>query len=224
MDLLNYSEILKGNWPVLCLSLIFTVLGSFCTNLLYQEAQKRDSLSFPKQIYERAKFRKPFLFLLLLICFYKAWNQLSGPELYYTMIEILFLLLFSVTDFEQHVILNEMLLSFAAIGLCYTIHLNLSISDHVLASLVGGLFFLLLAVIGKGALGGGDIKLIAALGLWLGSKPLASVIVYGAIAGGAAALLLLLAQKTTKHQYIAYGPYFALSGICIILKLLRVLF
>ena len=224
MDLLNFSEILNESWTVFCLSLVFTTLGSLWTDHLYSKAQKRDSLSFPEQLYERARFRKPLFFLSLLVCFYKAWNQFPSPELCYIIVAIFFLLLFTVTDFEQHVILNDMLIPFAALGFCYTLHLKLSVLEHVLASLGGGLLFLLLAVLCKGALGGGDIKLIAALGLWLGIKPLGSIIMYGAISCGIAALILLLAQKSKKHQYMAYGPYFALSGIGILLKLLLVLF
>ena len=146
------------------------------------------------------------------------------PALPYIIIAISFLMLMTVTDFEQHVILDEMVFSFALLGLCYVLHLQLSFTDHLLASLGGGFFFLLLAFISKGALGGGDIKLIAALGLWLGWKSLLSVIIYGAIAGGVAALVLLLTKKIQQKQYLAYGPYFALSAIGLMLQLLRGLF
>ena len=127
----------------------------------------------------------------------------------------------TITDFEQQVILNEMVFVFALFGLCHTLHLQLSLQDHLLAALGGGLLFLFLAFISKGAMGGGDIKLIAALGLWLGIKALITVIIYGAIAGGIAALLLLLSKKVKRKQYLAYGPYFAISAICILLNLLR---
>ena len=146
------------------------------------------------------------------------------PALLYILIAISFLLLMTITDFEQQVILNEMILFFALSGLCYTLHLQLSLQDHLLAALGGGLLFLFLAVISKSALGGGDIKLIAALGLWLGMKPLISVIIYGAITGGIAALFLLLSKQTTRKQFLAYGPYFALSAIGVLLNLLRVTF
>jgi Type IV leader peptidase family. len=86
------------------------------------------------------------------------------------------------------------------------------------------LLFLFLAFISKGAIGGGDIKLIAALGLWLGIKALLTVIIYGSVAGGIAALFLLLLKKTTRKQFLAYGPYFALSAIGVLLKILRVSF
>ena len=44
------------------------------------------------------------------------------------------------------------------------------------------------------------------------------------IAGGVAALVLLLTKKIKRKQFLAYGPYFALSAIGLILKLLHTLF
>ena len=142
------------------------------------------------------------------------------PELFYLLGAISLLLFMTVTDFEQQVILNEMVFIFALMGLCYTLHLHLSLQDHLLATLGGGLLFLFLAFISKGSIGGGDIKLIATLGLWLGIKQLILVIMYGTISGGIGAVVLLLLKQTERKQYIAYGPYFALSAVFVLLKLL----
>lgn len=224
MDLLNFSETLKPCWIVIVLAILSATGGSRWIDYLYPKARQRDSLSFPKQIESRAKLRKPVLTLTLAICFYTAWLQNTSPMLWYVLIAITFLLLITVTDIEQHAILNEMLLLFALIGFCYVFHLNCPLTDHVLAAVGGGLFFLFLAVISRGAIGGGDIKLIAVMGLWFGARQLLSIILYGAIAGGIAALILLLTHRIKRQQYLAYGPYFALCGIGILLSWLRVLF
>ena len=221
MELLNIFETLKTCWPLPILTLVITFAGNTWINYLYPKALQRGSLSFPERISQRAKWRKPLLFFSLLICFGKAWSLSSMPTLPYILVAISLLLFITITDFEQQVILNEMVFVFAVIGLCYTLHLHLSLQDRLLATSGGGLFFLLLAFISRGALGGGDIKLIAALGLWLGIKTLITVIIYGTMAGGIAALLLLLLKKTTRKQYLAYGPYFALSAIGALLRLLN---
>ncbi len=206
------------------LALVITFAGSFWIDYLYPKALQRDSLSFPKEIPQRAKWRKPFLFISLLLCFGKAWNLATVPALLYLLIAVSLLLFMTVTDFEQQVILDEMVFAFALSGLVYTLHLQLPLQDHLLAALGGGMLFLFLAFISKGAIGGGDIKLIAALGLWLGTKALASLIMYGVMAGGIAALLLLVTRKIKRKQFLAYGPYFALSAIGLMLKLLNLLF
>ena len=224
MDLSIFLKYLKIHWPVLLLALVIAFAGNTWINYLYRKALQRNSLSFPDQIDKRAKWRKPLLSIALLLCFGKAWSQTTMPVLLYILIAICFLLFMTITDFEQQVILNEMVFFFALFGLCYTLHLRLPLQEHLLAALGGGLFFLFLAFISGGALGGGDIKLIAALGLWLGWKSLLSVILYGAIAGGIAALVLLLMKKIKRKQFLAYGPYFALSAVGLMLKLLRTLF
>ena len=224
MDLLNFTEYFKSNSLVLLLTLAATMIGSAWINYLYPKAQKRGSLSFPEKIVTRSNLRKRFLFPALLICFYKAWNQLSCPELCYILTAIAILLYFTVTDFEQHVIFDATLAPLAICGVGYTIYLQLPLTEHLVAGFSGGLLFFVLTLLTKGAIGGGDIKLIATLGLWLGIKPLITVIIYGAIAGGLAALLLLLLKKTTRKQFLAYGPYFALTAIGVLLNLFQALF
>ena len=221
MNLSNFSEILKAFCPVLLLSIVFTWVGSYWIDKLYMQEQDSDLLSFPGQIMQRALFRKPILFLLITICMGKAWSIATGPKLIYLIIAIALLVFITVTDFEQYVIFDSMLLPFAVVGACYALHMQLSITEHLAAALGSGLLFFVLALVTKGALGGGDIKLIAALGLWLGIKTLITVIIYGTMAGGIAALLLLLLKKITRKQYLAYGPYFALSAIGALLRLLN---
>lgn len=223
MDFMNFCETLKTYWPVLLLSIAFTWAGSYWIDKLYMQEQESDLLSFPEQILQRARFRKPLLFLLLAICMGKAWSIATGAKLIYLVIAIALLVFVSVTDFEQYVIFDSMLLPFAIAGVCYTLHMQLPITEHLAAALGGGLLFFLLTLLTKGAIGGGDIKLIAALGLWLGLRPLLTVIAYGFIVGGVAALLLLITKQKQRHSYFAYGPYFALSGIGVLLSWIHVL-
>ena len=219
-DKLDYFSIAI---PTVLLSVLFTVMGSTLMDYLYARAP-RDLLSFPEQVTTRAKYRKPLLFLLLTVYVGRACITVTPPALFYLVIAIVCLSIITATDFEQYVIFDVMLVPFAATGILYTIHMGLPITWHIAASLGGGLVFLLLAIVTKGAIGGGDIKLIAAMGLWLGIRPLLSVIVYGFIAGGVAAFILLLTKQKSRHSYFAYGPYFALSGLGILLKWFRALF
>ena len=211
---------LKSLIPVLLISFCFTQFGSFWIKKLYRKVQQQDLLSFPHQIESRARFRKPLLFLMLFICIEKAWSQISFPLLAYVILAIAFLSFVTVTDFEQYVIFDVMLLPFSILGLIYTLHMKLPLGENIAAALGGGLLFLLLAVITKGAIGGGDIKLVATMGLWFGYHNLLTIIVYGLLAGGIAALLLLLTKQKQRNSFFAYGPYFALSGIGILLGII----
>ena len=218
MDLPNSSEIFRTYLPVLLLTCIATKFGSSWIDKLYMQEEDSDLLSFPKQIAQRARFRMPLLFVLLAVCIGKAWSVTKGIQLFYFAIAIVLLVFVTVTDFEQYVIFDSMLFPLAVAGVCYTLHMQMPITEHFAAALGGGLLFFLLALLTKGAIGGGDIKLVAVMGLWLGVRPLIVVIAYGFIIGGIAALFLLIAQQKHRHDYFAYGPYFALSGIGLLLK------
>lgn len=223
MDLPNFSEIFRTYLPVPLLTCIATWFGSCWIDRLYAQEQDSNLLSFPKQIAQRARFRKPLLFVLLAVCIGKAWSVTTGIQLFYFAIAIVLLVFVTITDFEQYVIFDSMLLPLAVTGACYTLHIHLPITEHIAAALGGGVLFFLLTVLTKGAIGGGDIKLIAALGLWLGVRPLITVIAYGFIAGGIAALFFLVTKQKQRNSYFAYGPYFALSGIAMLMGWIKLL-
>ena len=190
-------------FEAMILSLILTCAGSLWIDKLYLN---NSELTFPEEISSRARFRKPILFCALAILIYLSADL-------WTVAAIFLLMLMTITDFEQYMLFDAMTLSLAIIGAIYSWQMNLNFQDHVTAAVIGGGIFLLLATISKGALGGGDIKLIFALGFWLGTEKLLNVVLYGTIAGGLAAVLMILAKKKDRKSYFAYGPYFALSAI-----------
>ena len=183
---------------------VLTVAGSLWIDKLYRTSTE---LTFPEKISERSKFRKPLIFVALTIffCLSTDWRISAA---------IFLLTLMTATDFEQYMLFDAMTLPLAIIGVLYAWQTNFH--DGVLASIIGGGFFLLLALVTK-ALGGGDVKLIAALGLWLGCEKLLNVVLIGSIAGGISALLMILAKKKDRNSYFAYGPYFTLAAIYFLL-------
>lgn len=189
------------------LAAVLTCAGSLWIDKLYSNCSE---LTFPNEISSRARFRKPMIFISL--AFFFLFGDL------WLMAAIYLLVLMTMTDFEQYMLFDEMTLSLALLGIFYVWQMNFNFYDHAAAALIGGGIFLLLAVVSKGALGGGDVKLIAALGLWLGSENLLSVVLTGTICGGLAALLLIIAKKKDRKSYFAYGPYFALSAIYFLLQ------
>ena len=69
----------------------------------------------------------------------------------------------------------------------------------------------------RGSIGGGDIKLMGALGLWLGLKAIWQVAVGGILLGGIWALLLILCKKKGRKDFVPYSPGFILCGIIVYL-------
>ena len=192
------------------LSLVLTEIGSRSIDSLYQTPNA--PLTFPEEIASRSKFRKPLIFLLLLFSVLK-FSTVPMPQFFYLTAIIFFLTLITFTDFEQYVIFNKMLIPFAILGILAAIQLNLPITDRVIAATVGGGIFLAMAFISGGGIGGGDIKLVFVLGIWLGSKILLNLVLAASIFGGVIALILILTKKMNRKSYFAYGPYFTLTAI-----------
>ncbi|NYF16354.1 leader peptidase (prepilin peptidase)/N-methyltransferase [Microbacterium sp. AK009] len=70
-------------------------------------------------------------------------------------------------------------------------------------------FYLLLRVLSRRGLGGGDVKLAGVLGLylgWLGWEALAIGALAGFVVGGAAGVLLILVGRAGRRTRIAFGP------------------
>ena len=67
------------------------------------------------------------------------------------------------------------------------------------------IFALGLAGFALGAVGGGDVKLAAALGLWAGSSDLAGFVVVTALAGAVLSILILATRNLPIGHYFA-GP------------------
>ena len=72
---------------------------------------------------------------------------------------------------------------------------------------VSGLFWLILKISKGRAMGGGDVKLMAAAGLLLGWKEIILALMLGSIAGSIIHLTLMKVQG--RDRVLAFGPYLA---------------
>ena len=75
----------------------------------------------------------------------------------------------------------------------------------------------LIALIGRGKLGAGDVKLAGVIGLMLGFPAAISALVIGILLGGAAAMLLLITRRAGRKSSLAYAPYLALGALLTLL-------
>ena len=196
-------------------AILFSFVGSKWIDFLYKMPSA--PLTFPEKIESRAKFRKPILTIILFVSFFYL-QKFSAPTIFYLAAAIFFLSLIIFTDFEQYIIFDKILLPFAIIGVAAMIHLNLPIADRIIAAIFGGGIFFLLSVLSGGGIGGGDIKLVAVLGLWLGTEKLLSVVLFSCIFAGISAGILILTKQKDRKDFFAYGPYFALTTIFILLR------
>ena len=196
------------------LSIVLALVASAWIDSLYQA--ERDILTFPAKVCASA-YRMPLLvagFGLIAACL--AGEGVLLQELFKRLLLAYFLLMTIVTDFEQHLIFDKMQLPFAVLALVFMC-LSGQIGNYLLAATAGGISFLLLALLTRGAIGGGDIKLMFVLGLWLGMEKLLQIVAGGFILGGLAAGVMLLSGRWKRDEHFAYSPYFSVIALILLL-------
>jgi leader peptidase (prepilin peptidase)/N-methyltransferase len=122
-------------------------------------------------------------------------------------------------DLEHQLVLDRVLLPSAVAALVLSLVTpSLGPLSAFLTGLVTGLVFAAIAEIGSfvfraEAMGYGDVKLSAFLGLILGPRPTFSAVVLGVILAGVVAVALLALRIRGMRDSISYGPFLAAGAI-----------
>ena len=89
--------------------------------------------------------------------------------------------------------------------------------DALLAALMGGGMFFVLAIVTAGGIGLGDAKLAALIGAALGLPIAYQALVYGIVAAAVVMLVLFFAGVITRKQAMPYAPFLSLAAIAVLL-------
>lgn len=128
------------------------------------------------------------------------------------------LIVIAFIDYDHKIIPDKLvLLSFLG-GLVYILVLfftnkPINLSDNLFGFLVGGGLFLLLAVLSNGGMGGGDIKLMAVLGMWFGLKGILLIIFLSFFIGALFCVPLLIFKRCNRKQMIPFGPFIIIASL-----------
>ncbi len=126
--------------------------------------------------------------------------------------------LIAITDIERRLILNVVTvpaMALAILGSFFTGHITWK------SALLGGVtgYVILMAIvllghwlIGPGAMGGGDVKLAAFIGLVTGLPLVIEALLLGILAGGIVSLFLLLMRLRSLRDPVPYGPFLIIGG------------
>lgn len=124
-------------------------------------------------------------------------------------------------DFKIQLIPDEVdivLVVLALINIFTDFH---NIKDYIFGLLVGGGIFLAISLFAlliykKEGMGFGDVKLMAALGLFFGLKKILVITLVSFATGAIIGILLMLLKKKEGESYIAFGPFIVLASWLII--------
>ena len=128
------------------------------------------------------------------------------------------LILISLIDYKTQVIPDGLVGVIAVSSALYNLlYAPQGVVNMLLGGAVGFASMLLIFVISRGGMGGGDVKLSAAVGLWLGVEGTLLFLLLAFIMGGVISLLLLVSGVKSEGDAIPFGPFLCLAAFVTVL-------
>lgn len=137
-------------------------------------------------------------------------------SLSFILIFISALIAISFIDIDFQIIPDQISIPLIFLGIILSLiphnSLNLAqnIKDSLIGILVGGGSLLIVSLISKGGMGGGDVKLNAAVGAFLGWKSALLTIFIGSLTGS---IVGIITMKKTGNRKIPFGPFLSLGAL-----------
>jgi leader peptidase (prepilin peptidase) / N-methyltransferase len=152
------------------------------------------------------------VFLLHYVAF--DWSALLAVRLLFACAMIV---LFAI-DLEHHLLPDVITLPGIAVGLLASLALPPGFVDALIGMLVGGGVLWLIGeayyrYAGQEGMGGGDVKMLAMIGAFLGWKQVVLTLVLSSVAGSIIGMLLLVTRRGGMKYELPYGTFLALAAL-----------
>lgn len=139
---------------------------------------------------------------------YLKFGFAAASVVYCAIISILIAV--SLIDFKHRIIPDSLNIAGAITGIIYIIITKASLPDKIAGALIGLGLFLAIALV-TNAMGGGDIKLMAVMGLMFGIEGVLFITLCSFILGAVISLILLSLKIKGRKDQIPFGPFISLS-------------
>jgi leader peptidase (prepilin peptidase) / N-methyltransferase len=154
---------------------------------------------------------------LILSCFYVYGFSFLFFKTYIFMFGLLIIFF---TDLKEQIVPDSISISFIILGLASAIY-EKNILDSIYGLIIGFSIFFIIGFIAKlyykkDALGFGDVKLIAAIGSFWGTKIMLLTTYFSFLIGGIIGLILIISGLKKRTDYIPFGPSIIIAFVTIL--------
>lgn len=146
---------------------------------------------------------------LLYVFVYLKIGLTLNSVLYCFIISLLIII--SIIDLKHKIIPDRLNIAGVILGTIYII-VNKTFFYSLIGASLGLGLFLAIALL-TNAMGGGDIKLMAALGLMFGIKGILFISLFSFVIGAFISVLLIQLKLKGRKDEIPFGPFIALSAL-----------
>jgi len=145
--------------------------------------------------------------LFLLVYFQFGLTPFAG------LVALLVSVLVVVTfiDLKYQIIPDGLVLIVFFAGIPAAFLSGLSPWEHVIGFFAVSVLLLIIALLSNGGMGGGDIKLMAAAGLFLGWKLILLSLMIASVVGAIVSVGLLLLKKADRKSMVPFGPFLSIG-------------
>jgi len=147
-----------------------------------------------------------------------GWQFGASPQAAAALLMTWSLIALAGIDIEHKLLPDNITLPLLWIGILLSLFdVFVDLQSSVIGAMAGYLslwmvFKLFKLMTGKDGMGYGDFKLLAALGAWLGWKPLFIVILTSSLVGAIVGISMILLRRSERGTQIPFGPYLAAAG------------
>lgn len=157
---------------------------------------------------------KNYIIILTGLSFILSYNIIGFDVLLIkSFILACILIVVSFIDLKLMIIPNKIIVFTLLFGIIIQMFDDISITSGLLGMVIGGGILLTLALIVPKGIGGGDIKLMFALGLLLGYKKVMVGIYLAFVISAIVSSSLLLLKLKNRKDYIPFGPFLSIGSM-----------
>ena len=169
---------------------------------------------------KKVSFRYPFFELIAAFIFLLIYERFGWTYDFY-IYGFLACLLIVITgiDYDHQIIPDGLVLLGSGVAILNLLYRYFTFKDFTQfldnfgGAFVGGGLFLLIAIVSNGGMGGGDIKLMGMLGLWLGIRSILLTVFLSFIIGAVVSVIFLASKLKTRKEAIPFGPFIAIAAL-----------
>jgi len=111
-------------------------------------------------------------------------------------------------DFEHQIIPDILVIAGITAGIVFMfIDMRHPYIFYIAGGLLGGGILLAVDLVSRGGMGGGDIKLMTVIGLFLGWQSTLLVLFLAFVTGGMAGVLMLVSGRKNRKDAVSFGPF-----------------
>jgi len=146
------------------------------------------------------------------------WLCGPTPELGIASFYWCLLTIILVIDLERGLILNKIVYPATAIALVIaTFTPDLGIVKGLMGGGIGLVLMLLVALLYRGGIGWGDVKMAGLMGVMVGFPGILVALLLAVVGGGLVAVILLILKVKGRKEAIAFGPFLSIAAMVALL-------